>query len=146
MFNILYISEQLQKCGEKRLSKSDQSRTDIISTLDNFIEKIQNLRKIMLGVTISAIILAPFAIGISLYLITHPAFFVILEEKDEFGIFLSVMLAGVIIISGIWLYNGIRQYSSLSNWNNRYCSYLQKKHDLDSQISSDFHLGQDKQA
>ena len=126
------------------MSNSDPSRTDIISTLDNFIEKIQNLRKIMLGVTVSAIILAPFAIGISLYLITHPNFFVILEEKDEFGIFLSIMLAGIIIISGVWLYNGVRQYASLSNWNNRYCSYLQKKHDLDSKISSDFHLDQDK--
>lgn len=128
------------------MSKSDPIRTDLISTLDNFIEKIQNLRKIMLGVTISAIILAPFAIGISLYLITHPAFFVILEEKDEFGVFLSIMLAGIIIISGIWLYNGIRQYKSLSNWNTRYCSYLQKKQDLDSQISSDFHLDKDNQA
>lgn len=128
------------------MSKSDPGRTDLISTLDNFIEKIQNLRKIMLGVTVSAIILAPFAIGISLYLITHPAFFVILEEKDEFGVFLSIMLAGIIIISGIWLYNGIRQYKSLSNWNTRYCSYLQKKQDLDSQISSDFHLDKDNQA
>lgn len=120
-------------------------RTDLISTVDNFIEKIQKLRKVMLGVTISAIILAPFAIGISVYLLTHPAFYEILDQKDDFGFFLSIMLAGIIIISGIWLYTGIRQYFSLSNWNHRYCSYLQKKHDLDSQISSEFHLNEDKQ-
>lgn len=131
--------------GRKVLSESNPSRTDIISTLDNFIEKIQNLRKLMLGVTISAIILAPLAIGISIYLITHPNFFVILEEKDEFGIFLSILLASIIVISGIWLVNGIRQYTSLSNWNVRYCSYLQKKQELDSQISSEFHLDEDNQ-
>ena len=126
------------------MSETDEGRTDLISTVDNFIEKVQNLRKIMLGVTVSAIVLAPFAIGISLYLITHPSFFEILEQKDDFGLFLSIMLAGIIVISGIWLFNGLRQYRTLSNWNHRYCSYLQKKHDLDSKISSEFHLDQDQ--
>ena len=122
----------------------DENRTDIISAVDTFIEKIQNLRKIMLGVSVSAVILAPFAIGISIYLFTHPSFFVILEEQDEFGVFLAVMLAGIIVISGIWLYTGVRQYRSLSNWNQRYCSYLKKKQDLDSQIASEYHLDEDK--
>ena len=122
----------------------DKNRTDIISTVDTFIEKIQSLRKIMLGVSVSAVILAPFAIGISIYLFTHPSFFVILEEQDEFGVFLVVMLAGIIVISGIWLYTGIRQYKSLSNWNHRYCSYLKKKQDLDSQIVSEYNLDENK--
>ena len=98
----------------------------------------------MLGVSVSAVILAPFAIGISLYLFTHTSFFIILEEQDEFGVFLAVMLAGMIVISGIWLYTGVRQYKSLSNWNQRYCSYLKKKQDLDSQIASEYRLDEDK--
>ena len=122
----------------------DKNRTDIISTVDAFIEKIQSIRKIMLGVSVSAVILAPFAIGISIYLFTHPSFFIILEEQDEFGVFLVVMLAGIIVISGIWLYTGIRQYKSLSNWNHRYCSYLKKKQDLDSQIVSEYNLDENK--
>lgn len=122
----------------------DENRSDIISTVDTFIEKIQNLRKTMLGVSVSAVILAPFAMGISIYLFVHPSFFVILEEKDEFGTFLSIMLAGIIVISGIWLYTGVRQYRSLSNWNQRYCRYLKKKQDLDSQIASEYHLDEDK--
>lgn len=126
------------------MSDPEAHRIDLISTVDNFIEKIQRLRKIMLGVTLSAIILAPFAIGISIYLLSHPAFFVILEEKDDFGFFLSIMLAGIIIISGIWLYTGIKQYASLNNWNHRYSSYLEKKKALDSQISSEYHLNEDK--
>ena len=99
----------------------------------------------MLGVSISAVILAPFAIGLSIYLVTHPSFFVLLEEKDEFGDFLGIMLAGIIVISGIWLFTGIRQYKSLSDWNRRYCGYLKKKQDLDSQIISKYHLDEDKQ-
>lgn len=127
------------------MSQDDLEREDIISTVDNFIEKIQNMRKIMLGVFISAVILAPFAVGLSAYLLTHPSFFFILEQKDEFGVFLSVMLAGIIVISGIWLYVGIRQYKSLSNWNKRYCNYLKKKEDLDSKIISEFHLDENQQ-
>ena len=99
----------------------------------------------MLGVSISALILAPFAIGISIYLFTHPSFFIILEEQDEFGDFLAVMLAGIIVISGIWLYTGVRQYNSLSNWNHRYRNYLKKKQDLDSQIIHEYQLDEDKQ-
>jgi len=127
------------------LSEDDTTRADIISTVDNFIEKIQNLRKIMLGVSISAVILAPFAIGLSIYLLSHPDFYVILEEKDEFGPFLGIMLGGIIGISGIWFVTGIRQYKSLSNWNHRYCSYLKKKQDLDSQIISEYRLDEDQQ-
>ena len=126
------------------MSIKDENRADIISTVDNIIEKIQNLRKIMFGVSVSAVILAPFAIGLSIYLVTHPDFFIILEEKDEFGAFLSIMLAGIIVISGIWLFTGVRQYKSLSNWNNRYSSYLKKKQDLDSRIVSEYHLDKDQ--
>jgi len=39
--------------------------------MDIFIEKIQHIKGLMLGVSISALILAPFAILISLYLVTH---------------------------------------------------------------------------
>lgn len=129
---------------KSKLSEDEISNVDIISTVDNFIEKIQSLRKIMLGVSISSLILAPFAIGLSFYLFTHPAFFEILEEKDDFGDFLGVMLAGIIVISGIWLFTGIRQYKSLSNWNHRYCSYLKKKQKLDSQIASEYHLNENQ--
>lgn len=125
------------------MSEDDTSRTDILSTMDNYLENIQKLRKIMLGVSFSAVILAPFAIGISIYLITHPSFFVILEENDEFGIFLIVMLIGIIIISGIWLFTGIRQYKSLSNWNKRYSRYLKKRQELDSKIATEYHLDKD---
>ena len=123
----------------------DDTRVDIVSTVDNFIEKIQDLRKVMLGVSISAVILAPFAIGLATYLLTHPAFYDILEERDEFGAFLGIMLGGIIGISGIWLITGIRQYKSLNNWNHRYCGYLKKKQDLDSHIISEYNLDKDQQ-
>ena len=127
------------------MSEDDTTREDIISTVDNFIEKIQDLRKVMLGVSISGLILAPFSIGLSIYLLAHPAFYVILEEKDEFGIFLGVLLGGIIGVSGIWMVTGIRQYKSLNNWNHRYCGYLKKKQDLDSHIISEYNLDKDQQ-
>jgi hypothetical protein len=111
-----------------------------LGTIDYIIEKIQNLRKIMLGVSISALVLAPFAIGLSIYLMTHPTFFGILEDKDEFGLFLSVLLAGIIVISGIWLFTGIRQYVSLSSWDKRYRNYIHKKEELDRSISREYRL------
>jgi len=122
------------------LSENESSRSDILSAVDHIIEKIQELRKIMIGVSISALILAPLAIGLSVYLSTHPLFFKILEQKDEFGLFLSILLGSIIVISGIWLYTGIRQYRSLSPWKKRYDKYLKKKNELDSSLTSQYKL------
>ncbi|MGD2105972.1 MAG: hypothetical protein PVH93_00025 [Nitrosopumilaceae archaeon] len=108
--------------------------------MDNFIEKIQHIKGVMLGVSLSALILAPFAIGISSYLITHPKFLLLIESENEFGFMLIILLTMVIITSGIWLVAGLRQFQSLSSWNKRYCDYLEKRDSLDETIAKKFHL------
>ena len=122
------------------MDEFEESRSNILSTMDSFIEKIQDLRNIMLGVSISGLFLAPFAIAISIYLITHPKFLTIIENQDEFGHMLIVLLVGIIFVSGIWMVTGIRQYRSLSSWKKRYDQYLHKKEDLDNSISTKFNL------
>ena len=122
---------------------SKQDRSDILSSMDGFIEKIQQLKGMMLGVSLSALVLAPFALGISGYLITHPKFLKIIENENEFGFMLIVLLTMVPITSGIWLVTGLRQLKSLSSWNKRYSNYLKKRESLDESISSQFHLDED---
>lgn len=113
---------------------------DILSSMDLFIEKIQQLKNLMLGVSLSALILAPLAMGISLYLVTHPKFLHLIESEYDFALLLIVLLAVVLVTSGVWLSTGIRQFKSLSTWNKRYCSYLEKREILDKDISSKYHL------
>ena len=124
---------------------SEDSREDILSSMDGFIEKIQHIRGLMLGVSLSALILAPLAIGISSYLMTHPKFLLIVEGENEFGFMLIVLLTVVLVTSGIWLVTGLRQFISLSTWNKRYSNYLRKRETLDEAITSKFHLD-DEQA
>ena len=119
---------------------SEPEGKDILSSMDSFIEKIEHIKGIMLGVSISALVLAPFAIGISSYLITHPKFLLLIENENEFGILLIFLLSLVLIVSGIWLVAGLRQFKSLSSWNKRYCNYLEKKKSLDKTISTKLHL------
>jgi len=116
------------------------SGNSILSSMDLFIEKIQQLKGIMLGVSFSAVILAPLAIGLSLYLFTHPNFLRLVEHEGEFAILLIVLLTVVLVTSGIWLVAGIQQFRSLSSWNKRYCNYLKKREDLDKDITSKYHL------
>ncbi|MCH7966585.1 MAG: hypothetical protein IIB02_04085 [Thaumarchaeota archaeon] len=104
--------------------------------MDSFIEKIQYMKGLMLGVSLSALILAPLAIGISAYLITHPKFLLLLE--NEFGFMLIILLITVLVTSGIWLVTGIQQFRSLSSWNKRYYNYLKKREDLNKTISSEY--------
>lgn len=124
-------------------SDNQSGPQDILSLMDTFIEQIQQIRKLLLGVSLSAIVLAPLAIGLSAYLILHPSFFAVLEIENEFGPVLSVLLAAVIAISAIWLATGVRQYRSMSNWKERYESYIREKEEMDKKIASQFGLDQE---
>lgn len=118
-------------------------RKGILNLLDDFIEQIQRIRKVMLGVSVSAIVLAPLAIALSAYLFLHPSFFAVLEIENDFGLVLSVFLGAVNAISLIWLATGIRQYYSISAWKKHYAEYQKEKEEMDKKIASKFGLEQD---
>jgi hypothetical protein len=118
-------------------------RQDILSLMDSFIEQVQQVRRILVGVSVSAIVLAPLAIVLSIYLVLHPSFFAVLEIENEFGLILSILLGAVIFISAIWLLTGIRQYRSMSAWKGRYSDYSRQKEEMDKKIASQFNLDQE---
>jgi hypothetical protein len=119
------------------------TRQDILSLLDGFIQQMQNIRRILFGMSVSAIVLGPLAIALSIYLMFHPSFFAVLETENEFGLILTVLLGAVIITSGIWLVTGIRQYHSMSQWKKRYEEYRREKEAIDRKIAAQFGLDQD---
>jgi len=125
------------------MSDNETTRQDILNLIDSFIDQIHRTRKILLGVSISAVILAPLAIGLSIYLIAHPSFFSILDMKDEFGVVLSILLGAVIVISSIWLVTGVRQYRSVKFLNKKYQQYMKEKDEIDRKIASQYGLDQD---
>ncbi|HJU85120.1 MAG TPA: hypothetical protein VJ551_01400 [Nitrososphaeraceae archaeon] len=122
---------------------TSSTRQDILTLIDGFIHQIQNIRRILLGMSVSAIILAPLAIALSVYLLLHPSFFAVLETENEFGLVLTLLLAAVMITSGVWLFTGIRQYHSMSQWKKRYEEYQREKEAIDRKIASQFGLNQD---
>ena len=122
---------------------TSSTRQDILTLLDGFIQQIQNISRILLGMSVSAIVLGPLAIALSIYLLLHPSFFTVLDTENEFGLVLTVLLGSVIITSGIWLFTGIRQYSSMSQWKKRYEEYRREKQAIDRKIASQFGLDQD---
>ena len=118
------------------------SRRDILSLVDGFIERVFQIRKTFLRVSLSAVILAPLAIALSIFLLLHPSFFAVLEIENEFGFALCLLLGAVIIISSIWLITGIRQYLLINSWNKRFNEYLKEKQEIDSNIASQYGSGQ----
>ncbi len=122
---------------------SSPTRQDILTMLDNFIHQIENIRRILFGMSISAIVLAPLAIALSIYLLLHPTFFAVLEIENDFGIVLTVLLGAVILTSAIWLFTGIRQYYSMNQWKKRYDEYVKEKEEIDKKIASQFGLDQE---
>ena len=88
-------------------------RHDILKLLDDFIENVMMIKKTLVGLSLSALVLAPFAVFLSLYLIFNPSFFAILAIETEFGLVLLLMLAAVMVISFIWMVTGLKHYKSV---------------------------------
>jgi hypothetical protein len=127
--------------NDKSNHVTEVSRANILILMDSFIEQITGIRKMLLGVSISALILAPFAIGLSLYLIVHPSFFAVLEIENEFGLGLSTLMGAVLVISSLWLVSGIKQYLSMGRWSKRYNEYIKAKEEIDKKIAIGYGLG-----
>jgi hypothetical protein len=119
------------------------SRADVLGLLDGFIERMLEIRRILLGVSISAVVLAPFAIGLSIFLITHPRFFHVLEREYQFGAILSILLGVIISVSIVWIITGVKQYLTMKSWNERYSEYLKQRDEINKKIASDYGLDQD---
>ena len=122
------------------------SPQNVIRLIDGFIEQMRQTRKTLalaLSLSISSIVVAPVAIGLSIFLLQHPSFFAILERENEFGLVLIAFLIGVIILSLVCLVVGIKQYRSINSWNKKYSVYSKKKEELDRNIASEYDLDQD---
>jgi hypothetical protein len=115
---------------EYHISSSCSHRYRILILIETFIEQIFHIRKTLLGVSISAVVMAPIAIGLSVYLLRHPSFLAVLDIENDFGIVLGVLLGAIIIISSVWLVVGIRQYR-LIGWSKRYGNYIREKQERD---------------
>ena len=127
--------------NDKSNRVTEVSRANILFLMDSFIQQITGIRKTLLGVSISALILAPLAIGLSLYLIVHPSFFAVLEIENEFGLVLSALMGAVLVISSLWLISGIKQYLSMGRWSKRYNEYIKAKEEMDRKIAIGYGVG-----
>lgn len=130
--------DDINRINEKNGSGS--AGINLLTLMDSFIEQVLQMRRTLLGVSISALILAPIAIGLSIFLIRHPSIFEVLKIKNEFGIVLIALLGAVIIISSIWLITGTRQYMKIGSWDKRYYKYTAKKELIDQELTSKYGL------
>lgn len=124
---------------------SNSTSTDILNLVDGFIDQISKIRTVLKGVSISALILAPIAIALSIFLLTHSSFFTILENEDEFGLVLLILLGSVIAIASVWIVAGLRQYRMISTWNKRYNDYIVNKEEIQRTIASEFGFIEDSE-
>ena len=130
---------------DDELKKMTTARADILNLVDSFIDQMSKIRAVLKGVSVSALILAPLAIGLSLFLVSHPSFFAVIDRESEFGLILVILLVLVIVISSIWIIIGIRQYRMVTSWNERYSNYVSNKEEIDRKIALDLGLQDDSE-
>jgi hypothetical protein len=128
---------------EDNEDRPNAGRHNVISLMDSFIEQLLQARKTLvlaLSLSISSIILCPLAIGLSIFLVTHRSFFAVLERESEFGLFLFILLIGIIIVSSIWFISGLKEYRSIKVWNEKYRLFRRKKEEIDKHIVTEYGL------
>jgi hypothetical protein len=97
-----YNEDQYTRIGNSNsidANGTEYVRLHLVTMMDDFINQILKIRRTLLGVSLSALILAPVAIVLSLFLLRHQTFFAVLEVENEFGIVLSILLLLIVIIS-----------------------------------------------
>jgi hypothetical protein len=119
------------------------SRRGIMALIESFIENILQVKKTLFGLSISALVLAPLAIALSVFLVQDPSFFAVIEMENEFGLVLSILLGAIIIVSSLWLIAGVKQYRSISSWNKRYREYVKDKENINRKLALSWQQNQD---
>ena len=135
---------------EGRLNEDDgrnlaaTGRSNVLALLDDFIYQILSIRRLLFTLFISSIVLAPVSIVLSTYLFTHPSFDRILNNQDDFGEVLEVLLVAIFVWSSIWLVIGIKQYKSIGSWNERFNEYLKDQKELEKKIMLKYGLSNEE--
>lgn len=131
------------EAGDENRDPVSPARRNLLGVLDDFIIEILRIRRMLYGTFLSAVLLAPTSIVLSVYLIMRPSFLGILNAEDDFGEILLVLLGLVVAVSLIWLSFGIRQHRSIGHWNKRYEEYQRKQKELERKIAKQYGLSTD---
>ena len=100
------------------------ARGTVLALIESYITQMLILRKTLLLVFISGVILAPVSIVLSVYILIHPSLDEITDRQDNFGEVLVLLLTAVFIGSVLWFGLSLKQYISIGQWNRRYKQHL----------------------
>jgi len=112
----------------------------VLVLLDSFLEQISKIKQTMFAISATSIIQAPIAIVLSTYLIFHPSFLKMIDNRDDFGEALVLLFAVVIATSSYWFVTGIRNYRSMLQWSKQYKQFVEDKQERERQIAIKYGL------
>lgn len=112
------------------------TRNDVLNLLNELIGRVNNVKRVYVGTTFSAIILAPLSISLSTYLVFHPSFYRLLDSEEGFGYVLAGFLGFLVSLSSTWLVAGLRQYQTLKKWNRKYDNYLASRITFEKSVAA----------
>jgi hypothetical protein len=121
------------------------ARSTVLALIESYVTQMLILRKTLLLVFISGVILAPVSIVLSVYILIHPSLDEIMDRQDNFGEVLVLLLTAVFISSVLWFGLSLKQYISIGQWNRRYKQYLRDHAVFESQLLQRYGLTETEQ-
>ncbi len=119
---------------------------NLFEVLDDLIFHMNTTRYIFILLIISSIIIAPIAIIMGGLLLGHPHFSLgniqLQAQKNTQRLAVIVLIATIfviisIILAGIWLFIGIKEYTFFSHWNKRFRRYMSLKDKIDKELGEE---------
>jgi hypothetical protein len=112
----------------------ERGREGVLDLIDGFILQILSIRKMILIVFASSIILGPPSTALSLYVVTHPAFEKALDSEDNFGEVLLLLLGSTVSVSVLMIIASVKQFKLISSWDRRFKEYTSAQKELEDRI------------
>ena len=121
------------------------ARSTVLALIESYITQMLILRKTLLLVFVSGVILAPVSIVLSVYILMHPSLNEIMDRQDNFGEVLVILLTAVFISCVLWFGLSLKQYISIGQWNRRYKQYLIEHDVFEKQLLQRYGLTETEQ-
>ncbi len=136
--------------GESDESKGKEEKPEnILKVLDDLISHMHTTRHLFVVLIISSLIFAPIAMVVGGFLLAHPRFNIVRFMAEAPGapetfhrlpfvaVLATILISISIIIAGIWLFIGIKEYGFYSKWNKRFRKYESLRDKIDKELAED---------
>jgi len=115
----------------------NQRRLGLLEILDDLIYHVNAQRAWFSILMVSSLVIAPLSLFFAFFILLHPKIMLALFRLSYFsGILVLSFLVANVFVSALWLLVGVKEFSFLRGWSERFRQYSSLKERLDRELGA----------